>query len=133
MLEQLKIEAENIQKYLETTMSENGEEAVQRGSDLIVYLARTSKMLADAKDIYYKKIKSDLMKELIKQFEEVPVLSAKAINLIVESIAMDEKYMVNWIERLNATITHQIEWCRTVVSKAKQEAYNNRNFDSSRL
>lgn len=126
MLEELKKECEIIQNYLELTMSESGEEAVQRGNDLIVYLARTSKMLADAKDIYYKKIKSDLMKELIKQFEEVPVLSAKAINLIVESIAMDEKYCVNWIERLNKTITHQIEFVRTVISLHKSEKYNNR-------
>jgi hypothetical protein len=129
-MEKLKVECEKIQNFLETTMSESGEEALQRGNDLIVYLARTSKMLADAKDMYSKKINSELMKHLIKQFEEVPVLSAKAINLIVESIAREEKYLVNWLDRLNSTITHQIDYCRTVISLYKQEKYNNRSFDN---
>lgn len=127
-IEQIKNECLDIQKYLETTLSESGEEAVQRGNDLIVYLARTSFLLAEAKNMYACKINSDLMKQLIKQFDEIPVLTSKAINLITESVARDEKYLVNWIDRLNSTCTHQLDWCRTIVSKAKSEQYNNRRI-----
>jgi len=38
-----------IDGFLNITMSENPEEALQRGNDLTAYIARTGKLLADAK------------------------------------------------------------------------------------
>ncbi len=38
-----------IDSYLNITMSEEVQEAVLRGNDLAVYIARTGKLLADAK------------------------------------------------------------------------------------
>lgn len=38
-----------IDSYLNITMSEDVQEAVLRGNDLAVYIARTGKLLADAK------------------------------------------------------------------------------------
>ncbi len=131
-MEAIKKECEKIQAALEVSISENGEEAVMRGNELIVYLARTGYLLAQAKDLYNRKINSDLMKQLQKQLEAVPTLTAKSINLIVESIAKDEKFLVNWLDRLNATCTHQIDYCRTIISLYKQEKYNNRPFDNKK-
>lgn len=28
---------------------------------------------------------------------------------------------MNWAERSNRSCTHQLEWCRTIISKAKAE------------
>ena len=125
-------ECEVIQKYLETTISESGEEAILRGNDLIVYMARTGYLLANAKKVYSEKINSELMKQLVKQYEELPMMSAKAINIIVDSFAKDEKYLVNLLDRLNASCTHQLEYMRTLISLHKQEKYNNRSFDNKR-
>ena len=47
--EQILAELQNIDSFLNITMSENAEEAVQRGNDLAVYVARSGKLLADSK------------------------------------------------------------------------------------
>ena len=60
--------------------------------------------------------------------------TSKAVNAIIDSLCKDEQYLVDWCERLNRTATHQLEWCRTVISKAKAEmalapqSYNNPKF-----
>ena len=42
-------ELTNIDSFLNITMSEDATEAVQRGNDLAVYVARSGKLLADSK------------------------------------------------------------------------------------
>ena len=42
-------ECREIDAYMGVTPSDNIEEIVERGNDLIVYISRTGKMLADAK------------------------------------------------------------------------------------
>ena len=128
-LEEMKKESLIMQGFLEVEQSENPIEALERGNRLVVYLARTSFMLAEAKHLYSCKINSDLMKQLNRQLEEVPNLTSKAINLIVESIAKDEKYLVNLLDRMNATITHSLDWQRTLISKSKNEQYQNKSFN----
>lgn len=119
--EELKAEALGIQDYLDLTMSEEVEEAIERGNDLSVYISRTGKMLADAKfhkDQLMKDEIMDVLRDAAKQ-----VLSASTVNELVKAACKDANYMVNWTERLNKTATHQLEWCRTVVSKAKADQY----------
>ena len=45
--EQILAELTNIDSFLNITMSEDVAEAVQRGNDLAVYVARSGKLLAD--------------------------------------------------------------------------------------
>ena len=45
----------------------------------------------------------------------------------------EEQYLVDWCERINRTATHQLEWCRTLIAKARAEmalapSYNNPKF-----
>lgn len=47
--EQILAELTNIDSFLNITMSEDAAEAVQRGNDLAVYVARSGKLLADSK------------------------------------------------------------------------------------
>ena len=118
-----------IDSYLNITMSEEVQEAVLRGNDLAVYIARTGKLLADAKYHLNGKKKSEVF-DTLRETASRAGATSKAVNAIIDSLCKD----VDWCERLNRTATHQLEWCRTVISKAKAEmalapqSYNNPKF-----
>lgn len=118
--EELKREAEEIQSLTEITPSGEIEEAVQRGNDLVVYIARTGTMLAEARYYLNQKMNDETIK-LIERILSKEKLSAKVQNALMDSICKEEQYLVDYIERLNRTCTHQMEWCRTIVSKGKEE------------
>lgn len=129
--EQIFQELTDIDGFLGITMSENAEEAVQRGNDLAVYVARTGKLLADAKYWLNEAMNSETMQTLRDVAKEAKA-TATAVNALVNSLCKEERYLVDWCERCNRTATHQLSWCVTVISKAKAEMqmsgmYNNRN------
>ena len=65
-LNRLQSEAQEIQEFLEITMSDNPQEVIERGNDLQVYMARTGKMLADANietDVVSPKLLPDYRKQ----------------------------------------------------------------------
>lgn len=129
--EQIFQELTDIDGFLGITMSENAEEAVQRGNDLAVYVARTGKLLADAKYWLNEAMNSETMQTLRDTAKEAKA-TATAINALVNSLCKEERYLVDRSERCNRTATHQLSWCVTVISKAKAEMqmsgmYNNRN------
>lgn len=118
--EQLEQEAKYIQDFLDITMSEDPTEATLRGNDLAVYISRTGKMLADAKYHRDKRLKGTSMTK-IKELGKDLNIPASTLNELIKSSCYLENYLVNWIERLNRTAVHQLEWCRTLISKAKEE------------
>lgn len=109
-----------IDSYLNITMSEDVQEAVLRGNDLAVYIARSGKLLADAKYYLNGKKKSEVFDTLRETARQTGATS-KAINAIIDSLCKEEQYLVDWCDRLNRTATHQLDWCRTLISKAKAE------------
>ena len=116
---QLIAECKAIDEYMGITPSDDINEIVERGNDLIVYINRTGKMLADAK-YHLNKMRKDEIMEVIQQI--IPEkLSAKVQNALVDSIAREQQFLVDWCERLNRTAVHQLDWCRTVISKSKTE------------
>lgn len=117
-----KIEAELIEMdmFLNITMSENAEEAVQRGNDLSVYVARSGKLLADAKYWLDEAMSSEVLNTLRDTASEAKA-TAKAVNALIDSLCKEERRLVTWCERNNRTATHQLSWCVTVISKAKEE------------
>jgi hypothetical protein len=119
-LEDLEKESLEIQSFLAVTCSDVVEEIVNRGNDLQVYIARTGKMLADAK--YHLDVAT--MQAIKDSIKEMPNLSPSTRNDYVKSSTVYENYIANWIERLNRSCTHNSEWCRTLVSKAKAEMLN---------
>jgi ethanolamine utilization protein EutA (predicted chaperonin) len=116
----LKIEAEEMLDYATLNISGDIEEAVDRGNTLIVYISRSGQMLAEAKYYLNKKLHDETMK-VIKRILAEGKLSAKVQNALMDSICKDEQFLVDSIERLNRSLTHQMEWCRTLVSKGKEE------------
>lgn len=113
-------ELTDIDSYLNTTMSENPEEALQRGNDLASHVARTGKLLADAK-YHLNQARSSEVMETLRETAKNAKATAKAVNALVDSLCREEQYLVDWCERANRTATHQLSWCVTVISKAKEE------------
>ena len=116
-LSEIETELVQIQSFLEETMSEEVNEAVVRGNDLAVYMARSGKLLADAKIHQDRKLRSDIIEQIKSINSMSPSVAVKFVNTLVEN----ESYLVNWATRLNASCTHQLDWCRTIISKAKAE------------
>ena len=113
-------EAIQIQEYLEITVSEDMAEIEDRGSSLSVFLARSGKLLADSKYHKDKAMKESIINRLGVE------LPASVLNKLVEASCEEESYLVNKVERINRTCTHQMDWLRSVLSKAKQEmTYSN--------
>ena len=118
-VEALLTEAKDIQSFLDITCSEQVEEVIERGSALSVYIARTGKMLADAeyhRDAMLQSEVINLLKDVSKK--ELPPLT---VNKFIAAACKDANYLATWFNRLNRTATHQLDWCRTLVSKAKEE------------
>ena len=109
-----------IDTFLNSTQSEEMEEAVLRGNDLNSYMARSGKLLADAKYHLNAAMKSEIM-EVLRQNVKTNNVSHTATNALIKSLCKNEQYLVDWADRVNATCTHQLDWCRTLISKAKAE------------
>ncbi|PZX18076.1 hypothetical protein LX69_01113 [Breznakibacter xylanolyticus] len=116
-LHAIKAECESIQSFLEITVGDNIEEIAERGNDLAVYIARTGKMLADSKYHRNKALSTSIVREMGKQANIPPSVLSK----LVDAATFDENYVADWVERLNRTATHQLDWMRTLTSKAKEE------------
>lgn len=110
-------ELTDIQSFTEITPSDDTNEITYRGNELIAYLARSTKLLADAKYHKDSKLNSVFMDEI----RRISQLSPSVANKYIDSVCKDENYLINWAERLNRTVTHQLDWCRTIVSKNKAE------------
>jgi hypothetical protein len=76
-------------------------------------------MLADAKYHLNRKRKDDTMK-LIEQILAGQKFSAKVQNSLVDGICEKEQYLVDWIERLNRSVTHQQEAMRSLLSYERE-------------
>ena len=116
-MSQITVELQDIQNFIEITMSEDPNEAVARGNDLSVYMARTGKLLADAKYHRDKKLRSEIVSQIKEMVKLPPSVATKFTDTLVER----ESYLMNWADRSNRSCTHQLEWCRTIISKAKAE------------
>lgn len=119
-LQDLETEAKEIDAYLNITSSDDMNEVVERGNNLAVYISRTGKMLADAKWHKDQKLKSSVF-QILRDTAKLAGLSVTTINKLIEANCETENYIVNWIDRLNRCATHDLDWCRTLVSKAKEE------------
>lgn len=116
-LGEIKAELIEIQNFLELELTEDITEAVYRGNTLMVYMARSGKLLADAKIHQDRKLRS----EIVEQIKKLVTLPPSVANKFTSTLVENENYLVNWADRVNATSTHQLDWCRTLISKAKAE------------
>lgn len=118
-MENLLKEAKEIQGYLEIECSENPAEVKERIRTINVYQARSGVMLAEAKRIYRRKVSSEIANTIINIAKE-NYLSATAQNALVNAIAEEEAFLVDWLDRINATCKHQQDSLRSILSYEKE-------------
>lgn len=115
----LQEEAQKIQDYLDIECSENPEEVLDRIRAIMPYISRTAFMLAEAKKALRRKKASEISNTIINIAKE-QCLSAKVQNTLIDSIAEDEAYLVDWLDRLNAAVTHQVDALRSILSYERE-------------
>lgn len=115
----LQEEAQKIQEYLDTECSENPEEVLERIRAIMPYISRTAFMLAEAKKALRRKKASEISNTIINIAKE-QCLSAKVQNTLIDSIAEEEAYLVDWLDRLNAAATHQVDALRSILSYERE-------------
>lgn len=116
-IEELLKEANSIQQFLEISVSDNPEELVERLSYINVLLARTGKMLADAKLLQDRAITAAYTEHLNAIMKMTPTVSIKFIN----AITLNENYLVNWLDRMNRVLVHSSDNIRTQISYNKEQ------------
>ncbi len=119
----LLIEAEQIQGYLEITCSEQPEEILERLRTLSVYCARSGNMLAQAKKLLNEKMNRSIM-NIIRKHAKDAFMSAKIQNSLIDSLCPDENYLVDMLERANRSTVHQIDVLRSMLSYEKEQMRN---------
>ena len=118
--EQILRELEVIQACEEETISEDVSKVIEYGQTLAPYISRSGKLLADAKHHLNTRMKEDTFDALRKTAKQGGA-TAKAINAIVDSLCAEERYLVDFAERVNRCGVHRLDWCRTLISKAKED------------
>ncbi len=117
-------EATEMQSYLEINCSDNVDEIAERLKTLNVYQARAGFLLAEVQKMYRQKRASEIS-EVIVSIAKENFLSAKAQNALVDSMAQDEAYLVDWIDRIYATTVHQQDVLRSILSYEKEQLRSN--------
>lgn len=115
----LQEEAKQISEYLQITCQNNPQEIQQRIADTMVYVARTGEMLATAKQMLRRR-KSEEIQNTILTIARENCLSAKVQNALLDSIAEEEAFLVDTLDRLNAAATHQLDALRTLLSYERE-------------
>ena len=85
----------------------------------MAYVARTGEMLAQAKRLLRRR-KSEEIQNTILRIARENCLSAKVQNALLDSIAEDEAFLVDTLDRLNAAATHQLDALRTLLSYERE-------------
>lgn len=112
-------EIKEISDFLNITCQNNPVEIQERIAATMVYVVRTGEMLAEAKRMLRKK-KSDEIQNTIIKIAQENCLSAKVQNALLDSIAGEESFLVDRLDRLNASATHQLDALRTLLSYEKE-------------
>lgn len=114
-LDTIQEEVGEIYDFVTSTIPDDMAVLPEIGSELAVLVARTGKMLADAKYHQNKAIKLSIQNHINDKIS--PSVLTKLVNAECEL----ENYIVDFCERLNRSCTHQLDWCRTLISKGKEE------------
>lgn len=120
-LDQIEKELLEIDSFMEITPSEQLAELKERLTILAQHIARTGKILADAKNHLNKAKKSEIMETLRDVATRTPFATPKTVNELISSLCATEQYFVDWAERTNRSCYHQWESCRSLLSLAKSE------------
>lgn len=118
-LEEIHMHLEESQALAEIHVEGDSMDAIiSHANNLSARLAMSGKLLADAKYHRSNFYGSAVMEMLKKQSSEVMYADAQKKYLM--SLSKDYDYVVDWAERVNATLTHQLDFMRSLISKEKE-------------
>ena len=117
--DEIKKEATEIQAYLDIIVSDVPEEIQERISTLMSFMSRSGQMLAQAKKTLRAKKTTEINKTIISIAKQGH-LSATVQNALLDSICEEESYLVDWLDRINRSCTHQIDGLRSLLSFEKE-------------
>jgi Mg2+ and Co2+ transporter CorA len=120
-LDKIEKELLAIDEYMEITPSEQLAELKERLTVLAQHIARTGKILADAKKHLNEAKKGEIMDTLRDIATRTPFATPKTVNELISSLCATEQFFVDWAERTNRSCYHQWESCRSLLSLAKSE------------
>lgn len=110
-------EIQEMQDFLEITTSDDPKELVQRLTDINIYLARSGKLLADAK-AFQDSVMAGVYEKHSAFISRVPATIATKF---VSSQCVTANQIVTWLDRINRTLVHAGDNIRTQISFAKQD------------
>lgn len=116
----MKDEAQKIQDYLDITVSTDPAEIIERISTLMGYMSRSGEMFARAKHIFRAKKTTEISKTILTIAKE-QCLSVSVQNALLDSICGEKAFMVDWLDRINRSCTHQIDALRSLLSYEKEQ------------
>ena len=93
-------EIEEMQSFLEITASDNPKELIDRLTDINVYLARSGKLLADAK-AYQDQVTANVYASHMEFISRVPATVAMKF-VAAQSVTANQ--IVTWLDRINRTL-----------------------------
>ena len=109
----------SFQAYLEKKIGPEASDLLERVEMLSILIAQSGQCLANAKYLQDQVINGTIMEALKNAYEER--LSPSTINNYVKTSAKEYNYLVNWLDRINSTATHQLDSTRTLISYKKAE------------
>ena len=108
-----------MQSFIEKELPKDGNDLCNHLDLIDRLMAESGNMLADAK--YYRDtlVNGVIMEAIDKSYTEK--LTPSTINKYVDSAAREHNYLVNWIDRINASAVHIKDSIRTIISYRKKE------------
>lgn len=116
LLDKYSEELNNMQQYLEITVSDDPNEISERLSSIAVYMARTGYLLAEAK----MELDQARVSAYSTHIGTIGKLPATVSKMFIESVTDQQNRLVNWVDRLNSTCIHQGDILRTLLSFQKE-------------
>jgi len=117
--EQLTAIALEIQTFLEEKPGSEPNDLINRIEQMAVYIALSGECLAEAK-YYLDQRKNDAI-EVTLSMAKADKWSISIIHKKIDALCKDDNYLVNKLDRINASATHQLDGLRSVLSYRKTE------------
>jgi hypothetical protein len=118
-IDELRMEAEAMQKYLEVNIAGyTPDELMMRLDQLGVYYARSGAMHAEVVGL----IDSTTSKFIGDNMDKIVSLPASLVQKMIKGGTAELNALENWIDRINASCNKQCDNLRTLISYEKQRA-----------
>lgn len=117
--DELEAKALRMQEYLELEIGPDPAQIMERIEHLHILIAQSGQCLAEAKYIQDQLINQGLSAAIEMDLNKK--LSPSLIAKFVSTQAKDINYVVNHLDRINASATHQLDGLRSIISYKKAE------------